>query len=253
MDEILRNLPAGALVLDLGCDEGSFPAGRTRATTVRLDRDVPGKRDGEFVRGDAAKLPFAVASFAAVIANHSLEHFDDLEGVLREIGRVLRPDGALFVAVPDASTVTDRIYRWLGRGGGHVNPFTSAPDVARIIEHGTGLRHVSTRTLYSSLSFLNRTRAPRPLPRRIWLVGGGFEAVLRAYVRISRRLDRLLGTRTGVYGWAFYFGEVNGTVDTTPWVNVCILCGSGFPAGSLGTGKAYACPHCGTRNPLVGG
>jgi len=251
MDEILRNLPAGARVLDLGCDEGSFPAGRTRATTVRLDRDVPGRRDGAFVRGDAALLPFAGASFAAVIANHSLEHFDDLEAVLREIGRVIRPGGALFVAVPDASTLSDRVYRWLGRGGGHVNPFTDASEVARTIEHGTGLRHVATRTLYSSLSFLNRKHAPRPLPRRIWLVGGGFEPVLRAYVRISRRADRLLGTRTGVYGWAFYFGAVQAPIDTRPWVNVCIRCGSGFPADSLGTGKAYACPHCGTRNPVV--
>jgi SAM-dependent methyltransferase len=251
MDEILRNLPAGALVLDLGCDKGSFPAERTRATTVRLDRDVPASRDALFVRGDAARLPFPAASFAAVIANHSLEHFDDLQGVLREIGRVVRPGGALFAAVPDASTVTDRIYRWLGRGGGHVNPFTSAEEVARTIERGTGLRHRATRTLFSSLSFLNRTRAPRPLPRRIWLLGGGFEAVLRAYVRISRLVDRMLGTRTAVYGWAFYFGEVAEPVNLTAWANVCVRCGSGFAPDGLGRSSTYACPNCGAKNPLV--
>jgi ubiquinone/menaquinone biosynthesis C-methylase UbiE len=40
-----------------------------------------------FVQGDAARLPFADKTFAAVISNHSLEHFDDLAGALREIGR----------------------------------------------------------------------------------------------------------------------------------------------------------------------
>ena len=256
MDEILRNLPAGARVLDLGCDEGSFPAERTRATTVRLDRDAPRRRDAAFVQGDAARLPFGEGSFAAVISNHSLEHFDDLDAVLREIGRVTQPEGALFVAVPDASTLTDRIYRWLGRGGGHVNRFTSAEQVARAIERGTGLRHVATRTLWSSLSFLNRKRAPRPLPLRLWLVGGGFEPVLRAYVRVSRGIDRMLGTRTGVYGWAFFFGAIQGPIDADSWANVCVRCGSGFPeeflrARGLVGDAQYRCPNCEARNPFV--
>jgi SAM-dependent methyltransferase len=251
MEEILRGLPAGARVLDLGCDEGSFPAEGTKAITVRVDRDVPKRRDGEFVQGDAGRLPFSDGSFAAVISNHSLEHFEALDVVLAEIGRVVGQGGALFVAVPDASTLTDRIYRWLGRGGGHVNRFTSAEDVARKIECGTGLRHVATKTLWSSLSFLNRSGAPRPLPRRLWLVGGGFEAVLRGYVRLSRHVDRWFGTRTGVYGWAFYFGEGYGPVDTTEWVNVCVRCGSGFPESLLKGRGTYRCPNCGTLNPLI--
>src|SRR6516162_1365450 len=106
MQEILNQLAEGSRVLDLGCDEGSFPASRTRAATVRLDRDLPGRRDSAFVQGDAALLPFANASFAAVISNHSLEHFENLDSVLREIGRIVRRDGALFVAVPDAATLT---------------------------------------------------------------------------------------------------------------------------------------------------
>jgi SAM-dependent methyltransferase len=256
MDEILRNLRAGEVVLDLGCDEGSFPAEATKATAVRLDRDLPRARDGAFVQGDAGRLPFADESFAAVISNHSLEHFEDLEGVLREIGRVIRPGGALFVAVPDASTLTDRIYRWLGRGGGHVNGFTRADEVARAVERGTGLRHVATRTLWSSLSFLNRTRAPRPLPKRLWLLGGGFEPVLRAYVRLSRAADRMLGTRSGVYGWAFFFGDVKGPIDADSWSNVCVRCGSGFPrnflrARNLIRRRRYRGPNCGAWNPFV--
>ena len=251
MHEILRNLAMGDLVLDLGCDEGSFPAASTRAVTVRLDRDVPRSRDAAFVQGDAGRLPFADASFAAVISNHSLEHFEDLDGVLHEIRRVARADCVLFVAVPDASTLTDRIYRWLGKGGGHVNRFTRAEDVAAKIARDTGLRHVATRDLWSSLSFLNRKCAPRPLPLRLWLLGGGFEAVLRGYVRVSRWVDRRFGTRTGAYGWAFYFGHAPEPVDTTAWVNVCIRCGSGIPAGGLPVGKEYRCPVCGTRNPVV--
>ena len=256
MHEILRSLPAGARVLDLGCQAGSFPREWTEATVVRLDRDAPPPCHAAFVRGDAALLPFAAGSFAAVIANHSLEHFDDLQSVLLEVRRVVRQDGALFVAVPDASTLTDRLYRWLGKGGGHVNRFTSAAETAQAIERETGLRRVATRTLWSSLSFMNRRRAPRPLPRRLWLIGGGFEFLLFLYVWVSRRVDRWFGTRTGVYGWAFYFGQVDGPVDTTEWRNVCIRCGSGCAADALkprtliaGLG-VYDCPRCGAKNPF---
>lgn len=255
MHEILKSLAPTAFVLDLGCAGGSFLSGATAATVIRFDREGPRLQDGLFVQGDAARLPFADKSFDAVISNHSLEHLDKLEDSLREIGRVIRPHGALFVAVPDASTFTDKLYRWLARGGGHVNAFTSSDQLARAIAEATGLPHVATRTLCSSLSFLNRRNSPRPRPRRLIPLGAGYEWSLFLYVWASRRLDRWLDLRTGVYGWALYFGAVRGNIDTATSVNVCIRCGSGTRASLLKPVfrgiPVYRCPDCGATNPFA--
>jgi len=255
MYEILEKLKAGSFVLDLGCDEGSFPSSATAASVIRVDRDRPSNLSSgtSFVQAAAARLPFADHCFAAVISNHSLEHFDDCTGALAEIGRILAPNGALFVAVPDASTLTDKIYRWLARGGGHVNAFTSAAETASLIERSVGMPCVATKVLCSSLSFLNRRNSPRPIPKRLWLLGGGYEWSLFLYVWCSRRLDRLLGTRTSVYGWAFYFGKIDQPVDTDTWINVCIRCGSGCPASSLTGLRIWHCPSCNTANPFIEG
>jgi SAM-dependent methyltransferase len=262
MHEILKTLPAGSRVLDLGCAEGSFPEEATLASIVRVDREAPGDRSGgtPFVQADAATLPFADRTFAAVISNHSLEHFDNLAGALQEIGRVISPGGSLFVAVPDASTLTDKLYRWLAGGGGHVNAFTSPAETAAAIEQATGLPHVATRLLCSSLSFLNRRNAPRP-PRRVLLLGAGYEWSLFLYAWLSRQLDARLSTRTSIYGWAFYFGSIVEPIDTETWVNVCIRCGSGCSSSSL-TKQAlvrssfpgvriFRCPECGAANPFA--
>jgi SAM-dependent methyltransferase len=263
MHEILRSLPPESLVLDLGSAEGSFPQTVTSATVVRLDRVSPSNRDGRtlFVQADAALLPFPDQTFAALISNHSLEHFDDLVTVLREIRRVISSNGCLFVAVPDASTLTDKLYRWLASGGGHVNAFVSADETAAVIERVTGLPHVATRALCSSLSFLNRRNAPRPLPRRLLLLGAGYEWSLFLYVWLTRRLDGLLNTRTSMYGWGFYFGNVVEAIDKGTWVNVCIRCGAGSPSGNLTKEglvhasflglRIYRCPHCGATNPFA--
>src|SRR6185437_7199800 len=112
MHEILRDLPSSARVLDLGCDKRSFSAAATAARVIRLDREIAFRDPTELaVQGDAALLPFADGSFDAIVSNHSLEHFDDLDGALREIGRVVRRHGSLYVAVPDASTHCDKLYR----------------------------------------------------------------------------------------------------------------------------------------------
>ena len=251
MHEILKRLSTSSFVLDLGCASGSFAQENTAATVVRFDREPARSAPRQFVQGDAAKLPFADATFAAVISNHSLEHFEELDGALREIGRVLRSDGALFVAVPDASTFTDKLYRSLAKGGGHVNPFTSARDLAGRIERATGLRHLATRTLYSSLSFLNSRNSPRPRPRRLMLLGGGAEWTLFLYAWFSRRLDRWLGSRISVYGWALYFSRESFPIDTDPWPNVCLRCGGGTPRSMLPKARVYRCPYCGAMNPLA--
>lgn len=225
---------------------------------VRVDLEHGAEHPENAVEADAARLPFGAGAFDAIISNHSLEHFDDLEGALGEIGRVLKSNGALYVAVPDASTVTDRIYRWLARGGGHVNPFTSSLDLAAKIEAATGLRHVGTRTLCTSLSFLNRRMFPARAPRRLWLLGGGMPASLLAMTYGFRVLDRIVGTRLAVYGWALYFGQIGEPIDALVWTNVCIGCGAGAPSEWLAGDPAcvrrrfgfrtYRCGLCGTVN-----
>jgi SAM-dependent methyltransferase len=263
MHEILRGLQPGDRVLDLGCATGSFARAAALADVVRVDRDFPRSAPGDawFVRADAARLPFADGAFDTVISNHSLEHFADLNGALREIGRVIRPGGSLYVAVPDASTFTDRLYRWLTQGGGHLNAFTSREETAAIIERATGLTLVAAKTLCSSCIVLNRRNFPGRGPRRYQLLSAGGEPALWLYVWFSRRLDRLLKTRLSVYGWAFYFGRIEEPVDTTTWTNVCVRCGSGYSAEwllatsqvrtSLLGIRTYRCPQCDAPNPLT--
>jgi SAM-dependent methyltransferase len=191
VEEILTHLPAAAKVLDLGSRTGSYDVSLYPFLTVRVDIDPI---SGVGVQADASRLPFADGCFDAVIANHSLEHIDRLDECLCEIGRVLRRDGAFYVAVPDATTLTDRLYRWLARGGGHVNPFRSPDELATKIEAATGLPHIATRLLFTSLSFLNRRHSPRPVPRKLWLLGGGHESILRWLVWLLKQSDARFGS-----------------------------------------------------------
>lgn len=259
MHEILRHLHAGEIVLDLGSQSGSFAAASLEATTVRVDLDPPAPAGGaRTVRADAARLPFRDHCFAAVIANHSLEHFAQLDDALREAGRVLAGGGAFFAAIPDASSLSDRIYRWLGRGGGHVNAFRSPADIIDRVAAKTGLSYAGGRVLCTSLSFLNSRNHTGPAQRKLLLLGGGREGVVRWLNRLFRVCDRWLGTRMSVYGWALYFGPVPERVSSRTWVNVCVRCGAGCDSDALLTaGLArrrspfawfYDCPKCGASN-----
>jgi SAM-dependent methyltransferase len=51
--------------------------------------------------GDVRRIPFADASFDAVYSMGTVEHFDDTEGALAEIVRVMKPGGRAIVGVPN--------------------------------------------------------------------------------------------------------------------------------------------------------
>jgi SAM-dependent methyltransferase len=256
--EVLRSLPSGARVLDLGSRSGSFIYSSYPIAITSVDIEQTARLGGAcFVQADAGHLPFAAASFDAVICNHSLEHFARLDAALEEIGRVLKRPGKLYVAVPDSSTLTDRLYRWLARGGGHVNAFASLDDLVAGIRAHVEEPLAAVRPLCTSLSFLNQRNHPSRPPRKLWLLGGGNEAVLVWLTYSLKVADRALHTRLARYGWALFFGEFAEPIRQDAWTNVCVRCGAGHPSGWLVQqgrvrkglfGHHFACPDCGARN-----
>ncbi len=259
MHEILRHVGAGSSVLDLGSGTGSFDPCGHPFRTIRLDLEPPPPIGRAFsIRGDAGRLPFAAGSFDAVVSNHSLEHVRELDACLREIGRILTPGGAVFIAVPGSETITDRLYRWLADGGGHVNAFPDAKSLVRRLELATGLPVLAVRPLLTSLSFLNRKNGRSRIPRKAALIGYGYATSLHLINLVLRTVDRVARTKTALYGWAIYLGNVSEEVAIAPWANVCIRCGGGHPAEALlqegrirrrwGVLRCYTCPSCGTWN-----
>jgi len=95
-------------VLEIGCGNGRFASLLFQRVDWGIDlnpREIAlcAGRNGLYGRltaMDARKLQFADGAFATVFANCVIEHIPDLDRVLAECRRVLRPGGALIATVP---------------------------------------------------------------------------------------------------------------------------------------------------------
>lgn len=99
---VSRHLPASGRVLDVGTGEGQVArtAVSGSRTVVGVDPTWPqleaASRRGEgpvYARAAAASLPLAANAFDAAIACLVLEHLEELDEAVAEVGRVLRPGG----------------------------------------------------------------------------------------------------------------------------------------------------------------
>lgn len=98
-------------ILDVGCGDGLF-ASIALSERPDIGCDLSMKELSEararsayrsLVGGNAERLPFRDASFATVLSNSTLEHVRDVDLVLGEIARVLRPGGRVIITVPTPS------------------------------------------------------------------------------------------------------------------------------------------------------
>jgi SAM-dependent methyltransferase len=101
--------PRGATVVDLGCSTGFITDEfrRAGAVAIGIDIDVPGLAaarsnvgDGaSFVCADGEQLPFPQDSVDVVVFNHIYEHVVDADAVMREIVRILAPEGVAYLGL----------------------------------------------------------------------------------------------------------------------------------------------------------
>lgn len=95
-------------VLDVGSGPGRYyQVLKTHLPDVRyygsdllggMLRNHPATAVGRNTQANAQQLPYASNSFDVVMANHMLFHLPDIDRALREMRRVLKPDGVLIAA-----------------------------------------------------------------------------------------------------------------------------------------------------------
>jgi SAM-dependent methyltransferase len=104
MREFAVKVDSSALVLDVGCGDRPYEQHFSHCRYVGLDVS-PAKWPSVYekrpdVAYDGLNLPFASNTIDHVICTEVLEHCLDPDGLLRQIHRVMKTDGCLFLTVP---------------------------------------------------------------------------------------------------------------------------------------------------------
>jgi SAM-dependent methyltransferase len=126
---------------------------------------------------DPVRLPYASSSAGAVLSVGVLEHVPDMGGSLREIGRVLRPEGLFLIFMfPNryswAEWVADLRHR-----SAHPNKFTLRQSIRIFTEHGFAVERKWRRNF---------------LPRNLTGFSPAVKGIYGRYYRAIESLDSVL-------------------------------------------------------------
>jgi SAM-dependent methyltransferase len=148
-----QELPIIEPVLDLGSGDASFAA-QTFSKKLDIGLDpwrapmAEARARGRhklLTLAEGAQMPFADASFQTIVSNSVLEHIPDLEPVIAESYRVLRPGGYFLFCSPSdkfdnwllgAKVLGDNYRRFFQRISRHAHCDSPADWQARLERHG---------------------------------------------------------------------------------------------------------------------
>ncbi len=115
----VRSLVASKRVLDVACGEGYGSAllARSALTVTGVDIAAEAVRHAtvtyadaqnlKFVEASCTKLPFADATFDAVVSFETIEHIAAHDAFLDEVKRVLAPNGLFIISSPNKAEYSD--------------------------------------------------------------------------------------------------------------------------------------------------
>lgn len=238
-------------VLDAGCGRGEILAEFKRfgfpVDYYGVDLGV-GDSTWEFkvsALADLHRLPFRNESFDKIICNQVLEHLDEPDAALREMARVLRPGGRLFLSVPFvwhlhqepydryrfSRTVLEYLIEKHGLTADMIRPMGGYFTVLRYV--------VASNSLVS---------AHWPLPwRSLARLGGRILGLMdRAVIAPAcYLLDQLDHERKLTLGYFLHLsrpGPANVPLPDDPYC--CPHCATANPASLIRYADAWSCPLC---------
>ena len=193
--QLVQQIQLPEPVLDLGCGDGHFASVTyDRKLDIGLDPSMEPMREAQdrqayrlLIQADGACSPFASGSFSSALSNSVLEHIPQLDAVLKDLARVLKPGAPFVFTVPNPGYETmlsiavalDRVrlsslaeaYRtWFNRMSRTVNLFYEDEWERRLNQSGFDL--IETRRYFSpsalhALEWGHYFGAPCLLARRL--------------------------------------------------------------------------------------
>lgn len=155
-----RHLLPNSRVLDFGCGTGAIASAlvenglRVAACDVAGEMIAAGKQiyarlaiEWLLLPANWKQLPFEASSFDAIVASSVFEYLSDVNAVLRECHRILKPGGFLVATVPNPRSVVRKLE----------NVFRP---VAVLADKAPLLNRVSKLRLYAAYLKCSRNRLP---------------------------------------------------------------------------------------------
>lgn len=140
---LLEYLPrvSGMRILEVACGRGGFAnllASRGAVvcgvdfseSALRIARnrsDREGNNNLHVTQGEVAMLPFADESFDTIISCETIEHLPDPVGAIRDMARVCRKDGFLFLTTPNYLNAMGLYYIYARLRGRRATPGADQP------------------------------------------------------------------------------------------------------------------------------
>ncbi|MFZ3265957.1 MAG: methyltransferase domain-containing protein [Terriglobales bacterium] len=97
-----------------------------------------------YIRGDLNRLPFAAQTFDLAVSLQALQYLEEPQRAVREIGRVLRPDGRLLLTLPNDASFK---YRRQGVPSLQLHRFRRG-DMVELLQPEFEVRHLAARGLW---------------------------------------------------------------------------------------------------------
>ena len=239
---LMHEIPLPRLVLDVGCGDGHFASvAFEQMIDVGIDPDHTSLREAKsrggyrmLVQANGDELPFKRSCFASGLSNSVLEHVGNLDGVLAEIGRVLKAGAPFAITVPNPGYRSElSLPRFLNRirlkrlSRGYREWFMRMSRTWNLLdEEGWGSRferagfEVEQSLRYFSPSALRALEwghyfgAPTLLPR--WLTGRWILVPSRWNLLLTEKFTRRYyleaPSQTGTY--TFYLASKTGHTET---------------------------------------